>query len=170
MMKKELAALLGISGAMVSKLSKRGMPTDSLERAQRWRKRHLDPGRVKGTRFDGYYAPRLEAQPVKRGPVIDRVALASGLLNVASVALTAGGCIDALVPGLRAALAAVPAHERNGLSVPMNVMDLLTADVLARVHADGDPVSRDGDMSEEEADAMGRFWYQVAAGEIRPAG
>lgn len=48
MTKKELAALLGISGAMVTRLAKRGMPTDSLERAQRWRKRHLEPSRVKG--------------------------------------------------------------------------------------------------------------------------
>jgi phage terminase Nu1 subunit (DNA packaging protein) len=47
MLKKELAEALGISGAMVSKLSKRGMPTDSVERAMRWRRRHLEPGRIK---------------------------------------------------------------------------------------------------------------------------
>ena len=52
MQQKELAALLGISPAMVSRLAKRSMPTDTLERAQRWRKRHLEPGRIKGSRFD----------------------------------------------------------------------------------------------------------------------
>ncbi|MDE2416461.1 MAG: hypothetical protein KGN32_01520 [Burkholderiales bacterium] len=52
MQQKELATLLDISPAMVSRLAKRGMPTDSLERAQRWRKRHLEPGRVKGSRYD----------------------------------------------------------------------------------------------------------------------
>lgn len=52
MLKKELARLLDISPAMVTKLEKRGMPTDTLERAQRWRKRHLEPGRIKGVRFD----------------------------------------------------------------------------------------------------------------------
>lgn len=52
MTQKELAELLGISGAMVSRLVKRGMPTESVERAQRWRRRHLEPGRVKGSRFD----------------------------------------------------------------------------------------------------------------------
>ena len=52
MLKKDLAEQLGISGAMVSRLAKRGMPTDSLERAQRWRRRHLEPGRIKGVRFD----------------------------------------------------------------------------------------------------------------------
>ena len=50
MQQKELADLLGVSPAMVSRHAKRGMPTDSLERAQRWRRRHLEPGRVKGAR------------------------------------------------------------------------------------------------------------------------
>ncbi len=53
MLKKELADALGISGPMVSKLAKRGMPTDSVERAQRWRKRHLEPGRLKTNRASG---------------------------------------------------------------------------------------------------------------------
>ena len=61
MLKKELAAALGISPAMVSKLAKRGMPVDSVERARRWRKRHLDPGRVKGQRM-GTHVP-AEAMP-----------------------------------------------------------------------------------------------------------
>lgn len=52
MLQKELATALGISSAMVSRLAKRGMPTDSIERATRWRKRHLEPGRVKGQRVD----------------------------------------------------------------------------------------------------------------------
>lgn len=67
MLKKDLAEQLGISPAMVSRLSKRGMPTDTLERAQRWRKRHLEPGRVKGSRFDP------NAQASERAPVIDLV-------------------------------------------------------------------------------------------------
>jgi hypothetical protein len=35
---------------MVSKLAARGMPTDSLARAQRWRRRHLEPARVAGAK------------------------------------------------------------------------------------------------------------------------
>lgn len=61
---KELAELLGVSISMVSRLAKRGMPTDSLERAQRWRKRHLEPGRVKGSRYD----PTRKAEPAAPGP------------------------------------------------------------------------------------------------------
>jgi len=52
MQQKELASLLDISPAMVSRLAKRGMPTDTLERADRWRRRHLEPSRIKGTRID----------------------------------------------------------------------------------------------------------------------
>ncbi|MDP1637605.1 MAG: hypothetical protein Q8L62_05930 [Candidatus Nitrotoga sp.] len=51
MQQKELAALLGVSPAIVSRHVKKGMPTDTLERAKKWRKRHLEPSRIKGTRF-----------------------------------------------------------------------------------------------------------------------
>lgn len=51
MQQKELASLLDISPAMASRLVKKGMPTDTLERAEKWRRRHLEPGRVKGARF-----------------------------------------------------------------------------------------------------------------------
>ena len=46
----ELAAALGITPPAVTALKKRGMPTDSVERAQRWRNRHLQTGRMKGVR------------------------------------------------------------------------------------------------------------------------
>lgn len=169
--------MLGISGAMVTKLAKRGMPTDTLERAERWRKRHLEPGRVKGTRFDSNYQPRPQATPVLSVPLGSCLAVASGFLDAASLALSASGRIDALVPGLRAAMAAVPAHERGHMLLPVNVMDVLTADVRALLPptADnpscdgGQPSQRDGDpMGDDEAETMGVFWYKVAAGEIQP--
>jgi hypothetical protein len=59
MEQKELAKLLDISPAMVSRLKKKGMPIDTKERAERWRKRHLEPGRIKGARFD----PKHETKP-----------------------------------------------------------------------------------------------------------
>ena len=65
MQQKELASLLDISTAMVSRLVKRGMPTDTIERAERWRKRHLEPGRVKGSRADTIKTVRLEPEPPK---------------------------------------------------------------------------------------------------------
>ena len=63
MQQKELANLLGVSPAMVSRHAKRGMPTDTLERAQRWRKRHLEPGRVKGARYTPNHDPAPERLP-----------------------------------------------------------------------------------------------------------
>ena len=63
MQQKELANLLGVSPAIVSRHVKRGMPTDTLERAQRWRKRHLEPGRVKGNRYTPNHDPAPERLP-----------------------------------------------------------------------------------------------------------
>ena len=70
MNQKELAAALGISGAMVSRLKKQGMPIDDPDRARRWRKRHLEPGRIKGSRFDpnrpkATPTPTLARQPAR---------------------------------------------------------------------------------------------------------
>ncbi len=62
---KELAAGLGISGAMVSRLLRRGMPDDSIDRAMRWRKRHLQTGRMKGVKRG---TERTPAQGAPAGP------------------------------------------------------------------------------------------------------
>lgn len=59
-LRKDLAAALGISGSMVSRLSKRGMPTNDVASARRWRDRHLEPGRMKGVRFE---APKPSSPP-----------------------------------------------------------------------------------------------------------
>lgn len=52
-MKKELATALGISAAMVTKLSQRGMPVDSVEAAKDWRRRNLSPLHTKEFRMGG---------------------------------------------------------------------------------------------------------------------
>lgn len=43
---------------MVSRLAKRGMPVDCVDRAKRWRRRHIETGRMKGVRFD----PKVDEQ------------------------------------------------------------------------------------------------------------
>jgi transcriptional regulator with XRE-family HTH domain len=48
--REALAKELDISRPMLSRLEARGMPVDSIERARRWRKKHLQPGRLKGVR------------------------------------------------------------------------------------------------------------------------
>lgn len=66
MQQKELAEALGISPTMVSKLVKRGMPATSLEAAQRWRRRHLEPARLKNARMA--FAAGLLPSPVEENP------------------------------------------------------------------------------------------------------
>lgn len=104
MLKKDLATALGISAAMVSKLAKRGMPTDTLERAERWRRRHLEPGRVKGVRYE-------------RRPLVDPV---EAVHNLAAAAL-----IDFKPHGhaLRKALKSLPVERENEVSLPLEVWE-----------------------------------------------
>jgi hypothetical protein len=73
---KEMAAALGLSEAMVSRLRRRGMPMDTVERAERWRRRHLEAARTKGARMDTPAAPRkaLAARPVGADDVLQLLA------------------------------------------------------------------------------------------------
>jgi hypothetical protein len=108
MLKKELAAALSISPAMVSKLAKRGMPTDTLERAQRWRRRHLEPGRVKGVRLEDPKA--IPTDPVARANAIGAAAVAA---------------FETHERELREALRAVPAERRQEVALDFDVWGLL---------------------------------------------
>ncbi len=65
MQQKELAALLGVSQSMVSRHIKMGMPADTLERAQKWRRKKLVPGRIKGVRVDTANTWKPGAAPVQ---------------------------------------------------------------------------------------------------------
>ena len=93
------------------------------------------------------------------------------LLGIAAAALEAGQTIAAMVPTLRAAMHAVPDHERsNAMLLPMEVMDVLTADVaaiVAKFDSADEGLATGEPMSDDEAEEMGRFWDRVSAGEIR---
>lgn len=171
-----LAELLGISKGAASRLAARGMPTDSLEAAQAWRKTHLNPSRVKGARFDAYRKPH---QPAPRAHQDANLVHASALMTLASDTLDGGKTIDALVPTLRAAMAAVPRHERDAMGISMPVWEVLLGHVLDRLPPktgnlttdDGTPFYCDGEtMSDEEAQSVGEDWYRIACGEIQIPG
>lgn len=83
MNRKDLALALGISASMVSRLAKRGMPTDNVERAQRWRKRHLEPGRRKDVRMPPGGQPAATALPGEHQPS-DLIAAAAGTPDAAA--------------------------------------------------------------------------------------
>jgi len=142
MLKKELATALGISGAMVSKLAKRGMPTDSLERAQRWRRRHLEPGRVKGQRM-GTTAPAIAPEAASNRRATESVSA------VETAALEAGEFLTLfprepeaaeLIQQLRAMLRQLPpeAMPRMPLRVWLCLVDYcLHAEASVRQNKDG---------------------------------
>lgn len=104
----ELAGLLGITPAMVSKLAKRGMPTDSVERATRWRKRHLEPGRVKGSKYGTEASPEAPAARPRPGAAVPLLLEAVAALDVALNADHADPLLDGLVMDVREQLRAVP--------------------------------------------------------------
>jgi len=178
-----LAELLGIAKSAVTAQAARGMPTYSLEAAQEWRRRNIDPARVKGNRMDAHYQPRQPVRPVHpapqpAAPEPDWFALAALSLDLAALVLDGGQSIDALIPSLRAALHCVPEHERAALPLPVSVMDVLVKHVSdALPSPETNPLNDDGTpfylgdstMSDADAQEMGRFWYSVAAGEVRLA-
>lgn len=165
MQQNELAKLLDISTAMVSRLAKRGMPTDTLERAQRWRKRHLEPGRVKGTRFD----PKRKTTPT--APAAAALAEVEAAGVELDQALTEGDQERAavMVKVVRGLLWLLP--DGAWPSLPSDVWDVLTADMKSILPPrEGNPLCEDGapvyvdSMTDEEAEAVGQFWLEVAAG------
>jgi len=177
MTKKELAAMLGVSPSMVSRLARRGMPVDTLERAQRWRKRHLEPGRVKGSRFDPNAPDAPQAAPAPRAPTAADAKLGALLAEISE----AGAELEKALSGddrewagamkgvVRALLRMLPAGAWPGLTAP--VWLALTADIRALfppreenpLCADGTPVYPDS-MTDEDAFENGLFWLDVASG------
>lgn len=150
---------LGISAPMVTKLAKRGMPTDKgVEAAARWRRRHLEPARSKGLRAG------TERTAIPIGDVstlIPAHAITTLLRRVEELSMLAsdalaGGSWQFVAPILRQALQAVPSEARPQVRMPLEVWDALTADLPGGGGNDPD------DLSDE---FMGVFWYQIALGE-----
>jgi hypothetical protein len=149
---------LGLSPASMTKLKGQGMPVHSVEAARAWRAINIAPtmhGHIKRQ------AASVTPSPSQALPH------ALALLDIAAAALASGQTIDALVPVLRLALRAVPEHERDpDMMLQREVMEVLTADVFNAIkHQD----TAHTDMTDDEAAEVGRFWYQVAAGEMRLA-
>ena len=125
MTKKELARLLGVSASIVSRHAKAGMPTDTIERAQKWRKRHLEPARVKGARSNASPSPSTQppnpaaaASPQKTRagdsaqPSIESI---EALARMANTALTnaPASSAAAIVAELRVALRGLTSFDVN---------------------------------------------------------
>ncbi len=153
---------LGLSSASMTKCKAMGMPTDSVESARAWRQAN-----IKATAHA--MLPKRRPAPQPSGALPHALAL----LGIAAAALDSGQSITAMVPTLRAAMHAVPEHERDDtMLLPVAVMDVLVADMVNAMtewdKADNCTHTREP-MTDDDADYMGCFWYQVAAGEMRPA-
>ncbi len=160
----QIAQALGLSQASIVKYKRRGMPMESTDAAATWHRAHV---KITAHRIPQLATPAQSAPPDGSNP---EAARAVALLDLAAKALTSGHDIGAMVPELRQALRAVPDVARAGMLVPVRVFDLLTGDVRAALQDDetgNDQVAQA--MPDDEAAAMGEFWYRCAAGEIRPA-
>ena len=208
---KDLAAALGISPGLVSRLKRRGMPVHSVEAARAWRMRNVNPyakGHPAPARLPAApppaMAPQRPAKPLPSVPMSgdvfvealgdwstdalvvleniamgfallpngDALAMARALGAAADELLAQGRPLGAMEAPLRLALRLVPGELRDPLPVSVRVMDALIAEVREAVEAryateqdrqaDRDALRAAGP---DAAQAMGAFWYRVAAGE-----
>lgn len=176
MNRKQLAAALGISASMVSRLAnERGMPTDSVERAVRWRSRHLEVARTKGNRGDASFAAPVVHMSAPSPTTVDLIALNAiehaEKLAAIGFALLGSGRFELIEGDLRVALRAVPVSQRGQVRLECAVFDALVAHLGDAVSDEVDEPAAGVDsaracMSDEEAEQTGRFWYSVACHEI----
>ena len=175
MKQKDLAAGLGISEAMVSKLARRGMPTDSVERAVRWRRRHLEPARMKGMRVDSNPEPPRRPATPPQAPATDQADALQAESDQLRVELVgrlfalAEADFDRYAAELRPALRALPWRLRPRLQVSVEVMERLVAHVPAVIRRNAlaaAELQAPVPMSDHDADLLGEFWLACAAGEI----
>jgi hypothetical protein len=156
-----IARHLGISPGRVSQLKAAGMPTDTIEAAERWYRANVDQVRSIGNRLS-------RGAPMPPAPAPDgsaALARAEALGTAAHYALAAG-VFDQVEGEMRAALRAVPPADRRRLELPEDVLEALCAEVREDILAHekpGDAV--EGSISAEDAEWLGDFWYSVAAGE-----
>jgi hypothetical protein len=114
----ELAAFLGISGQMVSKLKRRGMPTHSVFAARDWRQANLDPSLVKEIR-----RPELIRALPQRDPVVE----CNELGALALQDLEAGSSRDfvQLIEELRAAMRLLTSEQEARVLLDTEIWNAL---------------------------------------------
>ena len=148
----DIARALGLSPAAVSNFKRRGMPVDSIDEARSWHRFHV--------------RPRISMQPARLYE--PELSALRTLWPVALAALHAGR-LDVVRPALEQALRDVPEEARHLAMCEFEVMNALCAgfiEVLRPSAAEGE--SPTAPMTDSDAEAMGRMWYCVAAGEQFP--
>lgn len=156
----ELARLLGVDRALVSRDKRRGMPTHTLEAAVAWRQRNLR-SRIRGP-------TRNELQQQKRQAEDAAIHQVAQLMQLGQSALEAGH-FHLVEDEVRAVMRAVPPSARHRVGVARDVMDRLCEQVIGEMGASGPaaPAASGGTVETPDPDSpfMADFWYAVAAGE-----
>jgi len=146
--KKTLAEALGVSAAAASRYFARGCPSDSVQAALDWQRRHVDP-----TQRTLRHAGRM--------PAADPIADVTRLMALAAADFA--GHADQL----RAAMRAVPQHARPDLLLNLDVMRrLLPAGVVAELGGAACDTPGDGGGPDDEAEHVAAVLYALAAGEL----
>jgi phage terminase Nu1 subunit (DNA packaging protein) len=149
----DLALALGITPQMVSKLRRRGMPTSSVEAAQKWRRRHLEAARVKDQRVGIIAAPPAatdldddppraddgedyrRARAAREQTRAEREALELEQLRGKLIAVDEAARIAfTAFRGLRDAIESVPARVKDALAAesdPFRLEQTLSAELAA---------------------------------------
>lgn len=110
---------------MVSRLVKRGMPDTDIVKAQRWRKRHLEPSRMKAP------PPDLATLPPPPGLVPGRRPV-TGDAAILALANRTAKAEPVDLAQLQLVLRTVPSARRRDLRIPPSVWAALVGpDVLA---------------------------------------
>ena len=157
---------------MMSKLRQQGCPMDSIEAARAWRAQWVKPT-MQG------HAMRATAQ-AQALPTSGVVAHANAAMRQAGQCLAAGQNIDALMPALRLALAAVPEPQRDQVKLEESVLAVLTKDSYEAFGKFGWAGHIDLDFYKHailfllKGEAAGakvvagihRHWYRIATGQI----
>jgi len=140
MKQSELAAAFGITSGAISQCVKRGMPTTSVEAAQRWREAYLNPLKAKQNPIGAFQIRWRQIEALRESDMD----------------------ITPLLPGLRVALRAIPKEQRDIIKMSVELWDALTAHCTAFLSEEVDATP----LSPDDAESMGLFWYSVACGEL----
>lgn len=194
--KKALAQKLKISERSLSTWQREGMPvlehgrrgqpnTYDLAAVVRWIEKTgrgidlrmgMEPIALDALKRElGLESPPAQASP-SAAPQPRELAFVDQMFRLAGEALDAG-TFEQIEPAMRAALRRVPEKYRDLVMVHAKVMDRLIQEVhdeLCRMDAEDREAGGTGcppaaEMSDADADWMGKFWYAVAAGEVRLA-
>ena len=164
-LQNDLAAALGISASMLSRLKKRGMPVDSLPAARNWRALHLKPELTK-ERFTPF---RDLPRPAQQDETNAECVNALGRLATEDFAV--------YEPILKRAMRSLPRRLRSQIALPAQVWEALTEREFKKIDrwekANGiepDPPPTAEELADPGCDPdneAGNFIFDIAAGLLR---